>query len=41
MLARTGSKGGLAEVLLDVKHEVSRARRTLHHLAERRPDTYR
>ena len=41
VLARTGSKGGLAEVRLDVEHEVTRARRTLHHLAERRPDTYR
>ncbi|NIZ89682.1 carbon-nitrogen hydrolase family protein [Kineococcus rubinsiae] len=41
VLARTGSKGGLAEVSLDVEHEVARARRTLHHLAERRPDAYR
>lgn len=40
VLARTGSKGGLAEVLLDVEHEVARARRTLHHLAERRTDAY-
>ncbi len=40
-LACTGSKGGLAEVLIDVEHEVARARRTLHHLAERRPGTYR
>jgi predicted amidohydrolase len=40
VLARTGSKGGLAEVALDVEPEVARARRTLHHLGERRPDTY-
>jgi predicted amidohydrolase len=41
VLARTGSKGGLAEATVDVDHEVDRARRTLHHLAERRPDLYR
>lgn len=41
VLARTGSKGGLAEATVDVDHVVDRARRKLHHLAERRPDTYR
>ena len=40
VLARTGSTGGLAEVTLDVESDVARARRTLHHLGERRTDTY-
>ena len=39
-LARTGTKGGMAVVDLDVAAEVARARRVLHHLAERRPDAY-
>ncbi|WP_407107800.1 carbon-nitrogen hydrolase family protein [Rhodococcus aetherivorans] len=41
VLARTGTKGGLAVVDIDVEVEVERARRVLHHLAERRVDTYR
>jgi nitrilase len=40
VLARTGSKGGLATVEIDVEAEVSRARRTLHHLDERRREVY-
>ncbi|WP_432560826.1 carbon-nitrogen hydrolase family protein [Kineococcus sp. SYSU DK003] len=40
VLARTGSKGGLAAVAVDVEAEVVRARRTLHHLAERRREIY-
>ena len=40
VLARTGSKGGLAAVEVDVETEVARARRTLHHLDERRSDVY-
>jgi predicted amidohydrolase len=39
-LVRTGTKGGLAAVELDVAAEVARARRLLHHLAERRPAAY-
>ncbi|SEQ46005.1 carbon-nitrogen hydrolase family protein [Microlunatus flavus] len=39
-LARTGTKGGLAAVELDVAAEVARARRLLHHLVERRPAAY-
>ena len=39
-LARTGTKGGLAVVELDVAAEVARARRLLHHLVERRPAAY-
>ncbi|GAB2580669.1 carbon-nitrogen hydrolase family protein [Microlunatus antarcticus] len=39
-LARTGSKGGMASVELDVEAEVARARRVLHHLVERRPAAY-
>ncbi|SDU87528.1 nitrilase [Microlunatus sagamiharensis] len=39
-LARTGTKGGLAAVELDVAAEVARARRVLHHLVERRPAAY-
>ncbi|PRY09751.1 nitrilase [Kineococcus rhizosphaerae] len=40
VLARTGSKGGLAVAEIDVEAEVARARRTLHHLAERRGEVY-
>ena len=39
-LARTGTKGGMASVDLDVAAEVGRARRVLHHLVERRPAAY-
>lgn len=39
-LARTGTKGGMAVVDVDVAGEVARARRVLHHLAERRPEAY-
>ena len=39
-LARTGTKGGMATVELDVAAEVARARRVLHHLVERRPAAY-
>lgn len=39
-LARTGTKGGMACVELDVEVEVARARRLLHHLVERRPAAY-
>ncbi|WP_369069437.1 carbon-nitrogen hydrolase family protein [Kineococcus terrestris] len=41
VLARTGGKGGMAVVDVDVAAEVARARRTLHHLRERRPGAYR
>ncbi|MGJ0121227.1 carbon-nitrogen hydrolase family protein [Williamsia sp. MIQD14] len=40
ILATTRSKGGMATVTMDVEAEISRARKVLHHLAERRPDTY-
>jgi nitrilase len=40
VLARTGPKGGMAVARVDVEHEVGRARRVLHHLAERVPDAY-
>ncbi len=41
ILATTRSKGGMAKVEIDVEAEISRARRVLNHLAERRPETYR
>nr|WP_167321962.1 carbon-nitrogen hydrolase family protein [Rhodococcus kroppenstedtii]MBY6435445.1 carbon-nitrogen hydrolase family protein [Rhodococcus kroppenstedtii]NIL79688.1 (R)-stereoselective amidase [Rhodococcus kroppenstedtii] len=41
VLCRTRDKGGLAWCDLDIDAEVERARRTLHHLCERRPETYR
>ena len=41
VLARTWSKGGLALAETDVQHEVSRARRVLHHLRELTPEAYR
>jgi predicted amidohydrolase len=40
VLATTRSKGGLARVELDVDAEITRARRVLNHLEERRVDTY-
>lgn len=40
VLASTGTKSGLALATLDVAAEVERARRTFHHLAERRPVAY-
>ncbi|WP_375399615.1 carbon-nitrogen hydrolase family protein [uncultured Amnibacterium sp.] len=40
ILARTGSKGGLAVARIDIAVEVARARRRLHHLAERAPQAY-
>jgi predicted amidohydrolase len=40
VLARTGSKGGLAVAGVDVDAEISRARRVLSHLDERRLDAY-
>jgi predicted amidohydrolase len=40
VLANTGSKGGLAKVTVDVDAEITRARKVLNHLAERRVDTY-
>ncbi|MFD1721475.1 carbon-nitrogen hydrolase family protein [Amnibacterium endophyticum] len=40
VLARTGVKGGMAVAEVDVPHEVGRARRRLHHLAERVPAAY-
>jgi len=39
--ARTWQKAGLAMAEVDLTAEVSRARRVLHHLAERRPAAYR
>jgi len=41
ILATTRSKGGLAKAEMDVKAEISRARRVFNHLDELRPDTYR
>ncbi len=40
ILARTSAKAALAFASIDVAAEVSRARAVLHHLAERRPETY-
>lgn len=40
VLARTGVKAGLAMAELDIDAEVDRARQVLHHLKDRRPDTY-
>lgn len=40
IVARTGVKGGLAVADADIAQSVERARRTLHHLEERRPDVY-
>jgi predicted amidohydrolase len=41
ILARTWSKAGLAVADVDVDADITRARRVQHHLAERRPDSYR
>ena len=41
ILATTRSKGGMAQVSVDVDAEITRARRVLDHLAELRPDVYR
>lgn len=40
VLARTGAKGGMAAVAVDVPLEIGRARRRLHHLIERVPSAY-
>ena len=40
VLARTWSKGALAVAEIDVAAEIVRARRILHHLEERAPDSY-
>lgn len=40
VLARTTSKGGLAVVEVDVRAEIARSRRILHHLAELSPAAY-
>ncbi|MGC4932217.1 carbon-nitrogen hydrolase family protein [Gordonia sp. DT30] len=40
VLATTRSKGGLAKIDADVESEIIRARRTLNHLAELRPEIY-
>jgi predicted amidohydrolase len=41
VLARTYAKAGLAIGEVDPDDDLSRARRVLHHLKERRPDAYR
>ena len=41
VLARTWSKGGLATAEVDPPGMIGAARAVLHHLKERRPDTYR
>lgn len=41
ILARTWSKAGLAVAEVEVEAEIARARRVQHHLAERRPGSYR
>lgn len=41
IMARTWSKAGLAIADVDVDTEIARARRVQHHLAERRPGSYR
>ncbi|GAA0605317.1 carbon-nitrogen hydrolase family protein [Sporichthya brevicatena] len=41
VLARTWSKAGIALAQVDVAEEIAAARRTLRHLEERRPETYR
>jgi predicted amidohydrolase len=40
ILVNTGSKGGLAKIAVDVDAEITRARKVLNHLAERRVDVY-
>jgi predicted amidohydrolase len=41
IVARTWAKAGLAVAALDVEAEIAAARRTLDHLAERKPASYR
>ena len=41
ILARTWAKAGLAVASVDVEAEIAAARRTLDHLAERKPSAYR
>jgi predicted amidohydrolase len=41
ILARTWGKAGIALAQVDVARTVDQARRTLHHLRERRPEAYR
>ncbi|ORM26944.1 carbon-nitrogen hydrolase family protein [Williamsia sp. 1135] len=41
VLAKTWAKGGMAVCDIDIDAEIDRARRVLHHLDERRVDTYR
>lgn len=40
ILASTGSKGGMAKVVIDPEAEIARARKVLNHLAERRTEVY-
>ena len=40
VLASTGTKSGIAVATVDVAAEIERARRTFHHLHERRPEAY-
>jgi nitrilase len=40
VLTKTWAKGGMAVCDIDIDAEVDRARRVLHHLRERRVDTY-
>ncbi|WP_110471160.1 carbon-nitrogen hydrolase family protein [Williamsia limnetica] len=40
VLAKTWAKGGMAVCDIDIDAEIDRARRVLHHLEERRVDTY-
>jgi predicted amidohydrolase len=40
ILARTWAKAGIATTRIDVQAELARARRVLHHIAERRPMAY-
>lgn len=41
ILARTWGKAGIALARVDIAQSVDQARRTLHHLQERRPEAYR
>jgi predicted amidohydrolase len=41
ILARTWSKAGIAVAEVDVDAEIDKARQVLHHLNERKPDSYR
>jgi len=40
IIARTWAKAGIALAVVDVASEIAQARRMLHHLDERRPDSY-